>query len=280
MDKAEALKLTKIDNVEVSDLSKSKEYLIYIGNLKNIVNAPEDKTYAPKYLFLVDRYEDAGYKVRVDLKNMHTGEIWTRKYDNARKNSDFILASKLVSKFGILNAIASVTEPMQKILEKKYYNTAKISAMKNANKVDIESLMPGVTVSGVHHTSDKNEIKQSENKTMNDKVNEVMNANSEAAKIAAKVTAGNALNTAVLAKISPNMPMLLRGYSEHPLAPVVAANIVSFAVSSFAADNEKAVWVADAMMVAAMGKVFEAFNIEQMLKELMETANITDIPTS
>lgn len=72
--------------------------------------------------------------------------------------------------------------------------------------------------------------------------------------------------------------MMVRGYADSALAPVIAANLISFAVTSFASDNNKAVWVADAMMVAAMSEFMENFNVDKMLAEVLATVDV-EVPT-
>ena len=116
-------------------------------------------------------------------------------------------------------------------------------------------------------------INQEETK-MSDKVKEVIEDNAEAAKVAAKIVAGRTLNEAVMDKVVPQLPMLVRGYAKTPIGAVVVANLVNFGVQNFMQDNEKAAWVADAMMVAAMTEALSSFNLEKILKEVIATAGI------
>jgi len=106
--------------------------------------------------------------------------------------------------------------------------------------------------------------------------NQVVQANTNAAQLAAQQTAGNVLNKTLLTKVRPQMPMMLRGYSEHALAEVVVANLANFAVANFAADNEKAVWATEAMMVAAMTNLLGSFNIESIVKDLLDEVSLPD----
>ena len=124
---------------------------------------------------------------------------------------------------------------------------------------------------------DNDETNKEETK-MSEKMKEVIEVNADAAKMAAKIVAGNTLNTAVMEKVMPQLPMLVRGYAGTPLGNVVIANLVSFGVSNFMEGNDKAEWVADAMMVAAMTKALGSFNLEKILKDVIATAGV-DIPT-
>jgi hypothetical protein len=116
-----------------------------------------------------------------------------------------------------------------------------------------------------------------ENKKMKtDIIAATVDKNVKAAKVAAQLVAGDALNAAVLTKLKPHLPMMVRGYAEHTLAPVLAANIVSFIVSTWASQNVKANWAAEAMMQAAMTDFARSFNIDAIIEDIL--AGI-EIPT-
>ncbi len=105
----------------------------------------------------------------------------------------------------------------------------------------------------------------------------IVDTNVEAAKVAAKITTGKVLNKVVMAKVRPQLPMLARGYADHALANVVIANIANFAITNFASDNEKAQYAVDAMMQAAMVDFMAMFNIEEIISEVLTSANV-EIP--
>ena len=94
--------------------------------------------------------------------------------------------------------------------------------------------------------------------------------NTESAKIAAGIAAGKAVNNAVMKKVAPHLPMMLRGYADHPLAKVAVANLVMYAVQNFLPENKKAVWAADAMMDSSMVEFFESFNLEEILTGILD----------
>ena len=107
-------------------------------------------------------------------------------------------------------------------------------------------------------------------------MNQVTEANVTASKAAAQVTAGNVLNKTLLTKLRPQLPMLARGYAEHAFADVVVANLANFAVANFASDNKRAKWATEAMMIAAMSKFMESFNIEDIVANMLEGIDIPE----
>lgn len=124
-------------------------------------------------------------------------------------------------------------------------------------------------------TPDKYVLHKETDAMKNEKINTVLNNNANAAKTAAMVASGKALNNTIMQKVRPQLPMMVRGYSDHPLSNVVLANLFSFAIDNFASDNRKAKWVADAMLVAAMTEFMESFNIEDFMKEILDVAAIS-----
>lgn len=117
-------------------------------------------------------------------------------------------------------------------------------------------------------------VKFNRGNKMKSNVKEVMNKNNDAAQIAAKITAGKSLNSVALKKVRPMLPMVARGYVDSPLANIVLANIVNFLVLNFAENNNKAVWISEAMMTAAMTDFFDGFDIEALISEIIDSASI------
>lgn len=107
-------------------------------------------------------------------------------------------------------------------------------------------------------------------KNMNTKLQNVTDANVIAAKVAVQITTGNMLNKALIAKIRPQLPMMVRGYSDHALMEVIVANIANFSVQNFAENNAKAKWATEAMMIASMSTLMQSFNIDEVLSEFLE----------
>jgi len=123
--------------------------------------------------------------------------------------------------------------------------------------------------------SNKQQVKQQEKPKMKIE-NKIMQNNTKAAKAAAQLAAGNVLNKTIAAKVKPQLPMFVKGYADHPLANVVIANIAAFAVQNFAADNAKAVWASNSMMIAAMAEFMQSFNLEKIVDEVLSSVTIPD----
>ena len=104
----------------------------------------------------------------------------------------------------------------------------------------------------------------------------IVNDNVDAAKVAAKITAGKSLNTVVVAKIKDQLPLMVRGYADTPMGAIVVANMANFAVQNFAANNSKAKYAADAMMQAAMVEFAAQFNFEDMLADVLTSVEMPE----
>ena len=115
---------------------------------------------------------------------------------------------------------------------------------------------------------------EQENKTMK---SNIVDANVDAAKVAAKVTAGKTLNTVVLTKLKPHMPFGTKAYADTPFGAIVVANMANFAVQNFASGNSKARYAADAMMQSAMVEFAAEFNFEEMLAELLSSVELPEV---
>jgi len=233
--------------------------VIYVANLSRNKNK--------KYLFrLIDASVSASINV-YDLKlerlfneKSFADKYWTKSIENGKlkEKSGFVLLSTLISKYGIKN--------MEDILLPNYYNELKDSYTKTNKEEDKMSSYDYVELAA---------NKEAKEKPMSNKMNKVISKNTDAAKVAAKITAGKAVNAVVLEKLKPQLPMLMRGYADHPLASIVVANVVSFAVDSMASDNEKAVYIANAMMQAAMTDFLGKFDIEKLLTDVLKAADVT-----
>jgi len=105
----------------------------------------------------------------------------------------------------------------------------------------------------------------------------IKDRNITAATAGAKIAAGKAINAVVMAKIKPQLPMMVRGYADSPLAAIVVANVFSAGVDQFMPQNARARQVADVMLDSAMTEFFSNFNIEKMFAELVASADIPEM---
>lgn len=93
--------------------------------------------------------------------------------------------------------------------------------------------------------------------------------NKELAKTAAYFEAGRIANNKLAALIAPRLPMMLRGYADHPLFKVLVANIALMAIQKFKPNHEAANKLGFAMVTEAYAGSFEALNIEGLIDSLL-----------
>jgi hypothetical protein len=118
-----------------------------------------------------------------------------------------------------------------------------------------------------------NKIKEKEMNQMT----RVMNQNIDAAKDGALIAAGKTLNTVVKGRIAEAAPRKYRKLINHSIADIVVANVASFAVQNFAAQNQKAVLAADAMMRAAMVEFISSFNFEKIITDTLANVDLDSL---
>lgn len=108
----------------------------------------------------------------------------------------------------------------------------------------------------------------------------IASANTDAAKLAAKITVGNVLNENVTKLIAPKLPMMVRGYADSALGKAFIANAVSAALIHFAPTNRNAQLAAEAMINSAMLEFAASFNIEAMINELIAGVDLSVLESS
>ena len=119
----------------------------------------------------------------------------------------------------------------------------------------VESLLTLITESA---TAEKSTATKTETKTEKDaknmNVSAIIERTKKATVTAAEIQAGKAITVAVLKAVKPRLPMLARGYADHPLFPVLIG-IGMVAASEYLPDQKvsgKVKKAADLMLVAAM----------------------------
>lgn len=108
-------------------------------------------------------------------------------------------------------------------------------------------------------------------KTMKEKI---VDSNKAAALTAGKITFGKAAIKAAQKAIKPTVPMMVRGYIEHPGVGIIIANAFNFAVQSKFPDNKKAVLMAESMMEASMVLTAEHFDLDGMIEDFMDSVKL------
>lgn len=106
--------------------------------------------------------------------------------------------------------------------------------------------------------------------TMKDKIIET---NTQAAQVAARIAAGRALNTAIAAKLTPQLPLMVRGYADTTIGRLVMANLAAALLKAYSED-ERAHYAAEAMVESAMVKVTDEFDIEGLVKDLLDQVKL------
>jgi len=240
--------------IEAVDKKEPLYVLLYSDNKDN-------KSKSKKYIFEVISYKLEKYATLANVKNIITGAGFLKEVSSAMIRVEDII--------GVLT-----NEEIKTLFTHDYI--IKYSAIKTAeNREKSHSI-----IKNAEYTNEK--VTKEKEKTMNVKnkrIENMLNVNTDSAKVASSIAAGSTLNKVVLDKIKPQLPVFLRGYAEQPLASVVLANLVVFAVQNFAKDNKRAEWVAESMLVAAMTEFMTSFDLEGLLNEVITTASV-NVPDS
>ena len=104
--------------------------------------------------------------------------------------------------------------------------------------------------------------------------NEIKDKNLQAVKQAAKIEVGTAANLVLINKVRGQLPMMARGYADHPLFQVALANAVAAGIGQFMPDNKKANLVSEAMLEASMLSLVQSFNFVEMIEEMVNGVNL------
>ena len=78
--------------------------------------------------------------------------------------------------------------------------------------------------------------------------------------------AGKILTKQVLKQVKPHVPMLLRGYLDTPLAPVILANAVAMLGNH--TENKRVQQVAELMLLSAASETVGAFNLDKIIDDV------------
>ena len=92
--------------------------------------------------------------------------------------------------------------------------------------------------------------------------------NKEAAVISAKMRAGKMINERLVAIVEPRLPLVVKGYARTELGQAVIANIAAGAIIKYMPTNEKALLVADAMIIGSADSFIGSFDFEGMIEQL------------
>ena len=109
--------------------------------------------------------------------------------------------------------------------------------------------------------------KMATNKTLKETAVTTVEQNKEALIIASKMEAGKILTKQVLKQVKPHVPMLLRGYLDTPLAPVILANAI--AILGNHTENKRVQQVAELMLLSAASETVGAFNLDKIIDDIL-----------
>ena len=123
----------------------------------------------------------------------------------------------------------------------------------------------------VQHALETKQTKTTKKETFMSKLKtttlNTLEQNKQAAIIAAKVDAGRIINKQVIKQLKPHVPMLLRGYLDTPLAPVIAANVVAMIGNH--TDNSKVKKVSELMLLGAADATVQSFNLDKIIDDVL-----------
>lgn len=126
--------------------------------------------------------------------------------------------------------------------------------------------------------SDKTKTKESTPMiTPNFNAKDILDQNKDALLLAAKIEVGEAAVRQVSKIVKKQLPLMMKGYADLPIFDIIVANIVVMALKQFAPDNEKAMIIADAMLLAAVQKQMREFDFAGMLDEFIDGVDTSKI---
>ena len=91
--------------------------------------------------------------------------------------------------------------------------------------------------------------------------------NKEAALVAAKMEAGRVLNKQIIKQLKSHVPVLLRGYLDTPLAPVILANATALLGNH--TGNAKVQKISELMLLAAADTTVQSFNLDKIIDDAL-----------
>ena len=136
----------------------------------------------------------------------------------------------------------------------------------------------------VYNSDLKNPTIRPEGKQMNRTIDNVLESNKDAAKIAGKLTVGKTANTLILEKLYKHLPWYAKLFGKRKTAinngvsKLVAANVAAVLSQHFAGRNTKLTYVTEAMIQDAMVDFTRDSKIvDSLLEELTELVDLPDL---
>lgn len=163
---------------------------------------------------------------------------WVLGYESDIKNKTIVTIEEFIDLFGTKQELKGPAKikPILEVLEEK---------PKQIKTIKKETFMSKVKTAALN----------------------TLEQNKQAAIIAAKVDAGRIINKQVIKQLKPHVPMLLRGYLDTPLAPVIAANVVAMIGNH--TDNSKVKKVSELMLLGAADATVQSFNLDKIIDDVL-----------
>jgi len=105
-------------------------------------------------------------------------------------------------------------------------------------------------------------------------VNKAIELNKAAATSAAFLEAGRIANNQLTKVASKKLPIVVRGYADHPLGKLVIANLAAMAAQHFRGDDANLKKLTSAMTVQAYQELIQTVDIEGIIDELLESKEV------
>lgn len=158
-----------------------------------------------------------------------------------------------------------------------YYNRDP-KVLKQALGAFIKKLRNGeITDEFFGETYSNEKVKNKKETKMNKVLDKMIDANKESAVRSAKLEVGKTANQLVLEKLTPRLPMMVRGYADSPIAELIVGNVVAGLLMQFAPDNDKAQILSDAMISAGVQVAIESFDIPELVNDLLANVDISGL---
>ena len=177
------------------------------------------------------------------------------------------LHSKVLTEKNAINSLLWESTPegdvFWRVIHKQLSSTDKVSmCMDTFKDYASKDIQPALETKQTKTTKKETFMSKLKTTTLN-----TLEQNKQAAIIAAKVDAGRIINKQVIKQLKPHVPMLLRGYLDTPLAPVIAANVVAMIGNH--TDNNKVKKVSELMLLGAADATVQSFNLDKIIDDVL-----------
>ncbi len=115
---------------------------------------------------------------------------------------------------------------------------------------------------------------QAKDTSMSQVVQQLINTNTDCAVSAGFLEAGRIANNTVVKLASKHLPPMVRGYADTPIGKLVIANAAQFTAARLRPQDTRLQKLTKAMIVEAYQELYQEFDIEQMLDDMLDNSSI------